>query len=792
MLSFLSDLRYAVRQLMRAPGFAVPAALCLALGVGVNTAVFSVFNSVLLRPFPYRAPEGLVAVFENNVRRGVTRSPVCPADFLDWREQSRTLSAVGAYRAWEPNLTGIQEPERLTGLRASGDLFSLLGVAPTVGRVFLPEDETNRATVVVLSHRLWRRLFGADPSIVGRHVQLDDTAYEVVGVMPPDFQFPTREAELWAPLTLATSRQDRGEHSLQVIARLGPNASLPAVRAELGAMMKRVEAQNDGCGADSLSLRDWYVGSGNRSTLWILLAAVGLVLITASTNVANLLLARGSARQTEFAIRSAIRASRGRLVAQLLAESLVLALVGGWLGLMLAMWSRDALVALLPAGSIYGLLPAVLDWRVMTYTLAAALTSGVIFSLAPVYRYSRASLTASMSSVRAPLRMRGVLLVAQVGLAVMLLAGAGLLLRSFMNVRRIDPGFAHEDVLAARINLPARFATGQRIDFYQQVLQRVAADPQVTAAGAVTYLPLAGGGSGGFITFEGRPPEPGGPPVVQRLIVTPGYFATLGIALRDGRLFSEQDSATSAPVVIVNQAFVRRFWPNENPIGLRIKRGTPNAVFPWLTVVGVIADVRQRSLQAPVSPTIFLPHTQFPEPALSIVVRSTADPQVIASRIRDAVRAVEPNQPVAWVGTLDDVVFGFLAPRWLPLLWMTLFAGLALVLATTGVYAVVSYAVAQRAREFGIRVALGADRADLVRIALRQGVGPALVGSVVGLAAAASLTHVLGNLLVGVSPRDVATFVASALILVLVAVAASYPPARRIARQDPCVALRHE
>jgi predicted permease len=796
MQKILLDVRYALRGLLRAPAFSAVAIGSLALGIGTNTAVFSLFSAVLLRPFPYAEPDRLAAVFETNPKNGVSRSTICPPDYLEWRDHVRAFQNAAAYRGWEPNLTGVDEPERLTGVRVTGDFFRVLGTQPVAGRVLLTEDETQRNNAVVVSYRLWKRLFAGDPQLVGRTIRLNGEGYVVAGIMPSDFQFPHRLIDIWAPLNLDRERNDRSEHSLLVVARLRADGTLQQARAELGALMASHEKENDGCGADLVALRDWYVGAGSRQTLWILLGAVGLVLLIACANVANLLLARAGGRERELMVRAAIGATRGRLIAQMVTESLLIAMLAGMLGLLLAMWSAEVLVALLPAGSVYLLSPVVIDWRVVAFTFAVSVIAGLIFGTMPAWRSSRTDYNPARAGARsAPFRLRGALLVAQTALAVMLLAGAGLLARTYIRLWQTDPGFSSDKVLAAGVSLPTNQTNERRGAFFDSVLQRLATEPRVAAVGAVTHIPLGGSGSSNYITFEGREEltaNPANRPSLDRLIVTAGYFLALEIPLRQGRLFTEQDVAGAPPVVIVNEAAVRRYWPNESPIGRRIKRGTPTAPFPWLTVVGVVGDVRQISLTSRARPMVYLPLPQSPEPAMTLVVKADGDPGVIASLIRSAVRTADRDQPIAWIRSLDEIVFGSLGARWLPMLWMTVFASLALVLAAAGVYGVVSYAVERRRREFGIRMALGADRTRLIRLALRQGLLPALAGTVIGLGITAIMARRASTLLVGVTPNDVSTFLAAAGVLAVVAFAASYPPARRIANEDASLALRSE
>jgi putative ABC transport system permease protein len=520
------------------------------------------------------------------------------------------------------------------------------------------------------------------------------------------------------------------------------------------------------------------------------------VLLIACANVANLLLAQGSTREQELAVRVTLGATRGRLFTQRITESAVLAISAAALGTGLSVWTRDALLNVLPAGSVYRLVPAAIDWRVLAYTIVLSAATALLFGIVPAIRASRADLRELATGQRvAGSRVRGALLAVQTALAVMLLAGAGLLIRSFVTVSNVDPGFVASHVLTAHINLPSRTREVEIPIFFETLLARLRSTADVKAAGAVSNLPLGSGSSGGYVTFEDRPAPPPDAidrPSAQRLFVSLGYFEALQIPQHEGRLFTEADAGSAPPVVIIDRAFARLYWPNDSPLGRRIKRGTPQAPFPWLTIVGVVADVKQHGLTTTPVPTIYLPHQQTPSPGMTLVVRGDLDPAVFAARLRSLVRQLDPDQPVSAIRPFESVVFGSLAWRWLPTLWLTIFASLALVLAALGVYGVVSYAVLRRAREFGIRLALGAVSRDLVILTLRQGLAPVVVGSIAGLVAAANLTSLLRTFLHGVSPVDATAFAAAVGTLLVVALAASYLPARRVARQDPTIALRQE
>lgn len=790
----LRDVQYGARGLFRTRAFTAAAAIALALGIGANTAVFSVVNAILLRPLPFDDPDRLAAVFETQKS---SRSQVCEADFQDWRERTASFDSMSAFTWWSPNLTGVEEPESLSGLRASGELFETLGIHAAMGRTFGRDAERESARVVVISDSFWRRKFGGDPSLVGKSLRLNGQSFEVIGIMPPGFYFPHREIELWIPMPFRAGAR-RGELEYQAIGRLKPGVTLQQAEAELVSLMKGIAEEfplNVNSSAGLMPLHESYAGEGKRSLL-TLLGAVTLVLLLACANVANLLLAKGSSREHELLIRSSLGASRGRLIAQLLTESALLGLVGGGLGLLFAVFSRSGLMAMLPSAAAEYFGPVAIDIRVAAYALAISLASGLIFGIAPALRTSRVNLRPQTGASRVTARnLHGTMLAVQTALALILLTGAALMMRSFVNVYRVDPGFSTENVQTARINLQAwRYQPESEFaGFFGKVLERVSAIPGVRGAGAVTNLPLSGEGSGGYISFDDRPaPPPGQTAGAARQIVSPGYFQAMRIPLIEGRTFTEADRAGAPNVAIVDQAMARRFWPGQSPLGRRIKRGTLPAPFPWLTVIGVVGEVKHFSLTGNAGPTVFLPYLQSPSPAMNIVVRGDASPQTLAAHIRAAVRAVDPDQPLAAVRTLDDVRWGSLSPRRMMALWLGIFSAIALVLAAVGVYGVVNYAVAQRTREFGIRVALGAEGRDLLMTAVGRGLAAVGVGIAIGLVGSVGMTRLLRSELYGVGPFDALTFVGSAAVLAVVGVAASYLPARRAMSLDPVAALRRE
>jgi putative ABC transport system permease protein len=799
MQNILTDVRHALRGFVRAPTFAVAVICSMALGIGANTAVFSVFSAILLRPFPYPAPDELVTLYENVDNNAGSRYTISPPDFLAWREQARTLRGSAAYRAWTPNLTGVDQPERLNGLRVSGGFFSLLGLQPAAGRLIIADDEARDQRVAVISHALWQRVFASDPGAIGRTVQLNGEGYVVAGVVPSDVQFPHRDIDIWAPLNLERERADREEHSLFAIARIQRGFSPEQARAELRSISRQHEAESGGHVPDVGSLRGWFVGSGSRGILRVLLGAVGLLLLAACANVANLLLARSGARAHELMVRAAMGATRRRLAQLLVTESLLLAIIAGFLGLLIATWSVDVLLTVLPVRSAFRMAPIVIDWRVLGYLFGTSLAAGLLFGLFPAIHYSRAFRDGVGRQVRStPFRMRSALLVTQSALAVTLMVGAGLLTRSFLEIWRLDAGFSGAGVMTARITLPLNPGEDPgpaHAEFFQRVIARLEADRAIEEAAAVTHIPLSGSGNSGYITIEGREAlseDPATRPGAARLIVTADYFRALSIPLTQGRAFAAADGAGAPPVAIVNEAMARLYWPEQSPIGRRIKRGTPTAPFPWLTVVGVARNVQQIALGQPAEPMVYLPLGQTHANSLALLVKSRQPDAPVIARIRAAVRAVDPNQPIALTRSLGDVRLGSVSGRWLPLVWISLFAALALLLATLGVYGVVSYAVEQRRREFSIRLAVGARRADVIRLAIRQGGGPALAGTGIGIVAALVLGRVSLSVFGNAPAFDAVTHIAAAVLLSLFALVASYLPARRITNNDAVLMLRAE
>jgi putative ABC transport system permease protein len=805
----LQDLRYGLRMLRRHPGFTIVAALTLALGIGANTAMFSVVEAVLLRPLPYPAADRLVMVWENvNLPAYKNdRNTPSPGNFNDWRRQATAFSAMAAigYRAW--NLTGAGDPTRIDGEAVSAGLFSVLGVDAALGRTFTDEeDQPGGPKVVVLGHGLWTDRFGSDRAIVGRKMLLDDTPYTIVGVMPRGFAFPDPDDRLWIPIGLTPEQlANHGSHFLRVVARLKPGATLAQAQAEIDGiaahLTQQYPASNTGVGARVMSLRDQTTGDV-QPTLLLLLGLVGFVLLMVCANIGNLLLARASAREREFAVRAALGAGRGRVLRQLLTESVLLALLGGVAGLLLASWGISALRTLAPA-SLPQATGLSLDASVGAFNFAVACLAGLACGLAPAWHAERHDLHAAIkseargSSHRSAARARNLLVVAETALGVVVLVGAGLLLRSFRQLQNVAVGFESDRVLTFRVALPApRYgALQKRTAFYRELVDRLGAMPRVQSAGGISFLPLTLSGRSTGINVEGDPPPaPGEVKFVDFRSVTPGYFATLRIPIIEGRDVAWSDMPDAPAAIVVSQAAARAFWPNRDAIGRRIKLGSSNNTsIPWLTVVGVVGNVHQFDLVRQPRPAIYLAGSQDPGTGDTVrdwVVRTAGDPAALAPAARSAVWAVDGALPITRLQPLDRVRAAATGREQFTLLLVTLFAVLALVLAAVGLYGVTAYAVAQRTRELGIRVALGATSRDVVRLVLDMGGRLVLVGLAIGTLAALMLSRLMSTLLFGVSARDPMTFAGVALLLAAVSMVACYIPARRATRVDPVIALR--
>jgi putative ABC transport system permease protein len=816
MQTLWQDLRYGARMLLKQPGFTLIAIVTLSLGIGANTALFSLINTVLLRPLPFKDPDQLVVVCERRASSGAANLTVSGHEFLGWREQNHVFDKVVVYNGAILNLTGGSDPEAIEALTVSTDYFPALGVKPLLGRTFLPdEDQQGGAHVAVLSHKFWKQHFGADPALVGRTITLNDKSYTVVGVMPPsEAQFAPA---LWVPINLEQVRQRVGAHSLQVFARLKPGVTLAQAQADMNVVARRLEQQypDDNVGHDVFiqPLRAQVVGEAGNA-LWVLFGAVGFVLLIACANVANLLLTRAETRQKELAIRAALGAGRARLMRQLLVESLLLAVAGGGLGLLLTLWITD-LLPKLKAVNLPRLDQLSVDWRVLAATAGFSILTGLLTGLLPAWRASRPSLTAWLNEGISPSvsrrRLGGLLVVFEVALALVLLIGAGLMTKSFKRLMDVDPGFNPQNVLTMDLELPTvRYPQPvQRKQFYDQLLERLSALPGVQAVGASTDIPLDGGDSWMAVNVEGRPtPPPGQTPQAAYRIISPDYFRALQIPLRRGRMFNAADARVAlplirwypqqpnppqfdapqaAPAVIINETMARQFWPNEDPVGRRLKL----LFSPWLTVVGVVADVHHTALDRRPNPEVFLPYSQEPQAFLTVVVRTSNDPLSLASAVREQVKAVDKDQPVT-ITTMAEVFANSVGRRRFNTLLLGTFGGLALLLAVVGVFGVVNYSVAQRTREIGVRMALGAQQRDIVKLVVGRGMRLTLLGVVIGLAASLVLTRLIADWLYGVSPTDAVTLLVVSLLLAGAALLACWIPARRAMKVDPLIALRYE
>jgi predicted permease len=806
------DLRYGVRMLIKKPGFTLIAVITLALGIGANTAIFSVVNAVLLRPLQYSDPDRLVQVWQNFPQSGANQVTVSAPEFLDYKDQNRVFERMAAFRPQGYILTGGSEPERIFGARVSADLFPLLGVAPALGRPFLPEeDQIGAPRAIILSHGLWQRRFGSDNTLIGKSLMLDGESFTVVGVMPPGFQFPpqTLRNELWTNVPFdANDLNRRGWRPLGVIARLKSGVSMDRANAELKAIAGRFPASGIVLSAYALSLQEQVVGRVRRALL-VMLGAVSFVLLIACANVANLLLSQAAARQREMAIRAAVGAGRPRLIRQLFVEGLPLALLGGGLGLLLAAWIVQLLVSVNP-GNLPRANEIGVDLRTLGFTLSVSLLTGAVFSLAPAWQFSKLDLNASLkdggrgASVSfSRFSMRSLLLISEVALSLTLLIGAGLMINSFARLLRVDPGFDPRGVLTMQIPLPqSKYSEIQQRAFvFEQALERIRRLPGVQSAGMTSALPLTVNPDFGF-TIEGRTPsEPGDTPQTRWRAISPDYLRTMGIPLRRGRHFSEQDHEKAAGVAIINETMARRFWPDGDPLGKRIKLGGPQRPYPWMEIVGIVGDVKHDGLDALVTPELYMPYVQTPFsqmpaglrfPAMSLVARSSSDHDSLAAAMRAEIKALDKDQPITNIRTLDQLLANSISQHRFYLLLLAFFAAIALALAAIGLYGVVSYTVKQRTQEIGVRMAFGAQAGDVLRLIIKFGMKLTLIGALIGLAGALALTRLMKTLLFDVSATDPLTFASITVLLALVALLACFIPARRATKVDPLVALRNE
>jgi len=797
--------------LFKSPGFTIVVVLALGLGIGANSAIFSVIDAVLLRPLPYEEPDRLVKLWMHFAGIGVPKDQnwVSAPEFVDLRDQNKSFSHIAATSSDDYNLKIGAMPETVEGAAVSASFFPLLGVQAQAGRVFLPgEDQPGRENVVVLSHGLWSRSFGADPGVLGKTVIINSRSYTVVGVTPAGFQFPTG-AEMWTPLAFSKddlSPNSRGDHGLQVIARIKSGISFEQARSDMQALSQRIIEQNPAYPYERFQFRvimnpllDELVGD-MRTALWILMGAVGFVLLIACANVANLLLARATSREREIAIRTALGAGRTRLIRQLLTESVILALMGSVVGILLARWGLGALIRI-GSVSFPRIAGAHVDARVLAFTMLIALGTGILFGLMPALQASHVRPDALKEGGRGATagagsrQLRRALVVAEIALSLILLVGAGLLMKSFFRLQEVDPGFRPEGVLTLSISLPEnRYSQPAQIrSFVRELLDQTSTLPGVEAAGGVTALPLSGSGPSGTTTVDSRavPPEQSTPEADWR-VVTPGYFSALGIRLIRGRFFDDRDTDTSAPVAIIDETMAKTYWPGEDPIGKRIHRGASKSTRPWSTIVGVVGHVRYRTLEAQSRVQLYWPYAQDPWHHVSLAVRTSLEPRSLAATIQREVLAIDPDQPVSTVRTMQEFLFDSIARRRFSMLLLAVFAGVALALAAVGIYGVISYMVTQRAHEMGIRMALGASRASVLRLVLGQSLSLTFAGVALGLSGSLLLTRLISSLLFNVKPTDPATFAVVGGFLTAVAMLASLLPASKATKVDPMVVLRYE
>jgi len=822
----LSEIKVALRGLMKTPGFAAIAIATLALAIGANTSVFSLINALLVRPLPYQQPSKLVLIWERFAAQGLDRIPVSPPEYLDLENQFHGCTNIAAFNYETFNLGGGDFPERISGAVVSAALFPLLGVEPIKGRTFAREEQgEGHDDVIVISERLWKRRFNSDPLLVGKSLLLNGRSYTVIGVMPAKFEFPiplfgvqgnqfAERVDIWKPIAFTpVELKERGSRSYGLIARLRPEVSAATAQAELDTIISNwIRAYPDnyrggGFGAKVYPFQDQVVG-GMRTGLAILLGAVVFVLLIACANLATMLLARASARERELAIRVALGAGPWRLLRQMLTESVLLALTGAGAGIVLSIWGLD-LLKRISARTVPRLAEVNVDLEVLVITAIVAVGTGILFGLIPALSSAKPELTealkeggrGSTTGARRNL-LRNSLVVAEIALALVLLVGAGLLLKSYTRLQNIDPGFDRRSVLTAEIHLSetkypapanADYRGGEAmINFWSEALRRVRQLPGVEAAGCTIVLPLSGSNSDSSFAIEGRtldPNEPG--PDEELRVITPDYFKVLKTQLLRGRFFADSDNAEAAQVAIINDALARKYWPNEDAIGKRITFDDPRKDPKWLTIVGIVRSVRHRGLDVEPQPEYYIPVAQRAESSMILAVRSTQDPRSLTSAVRREIQSIDPDQPIANVRTLDAVTADSIAPRRMSVVLLGVFAVIALVLAAVGIFGVISYLVLQRTHEIGVRMALGAQRADVLRLVVGHALKLVGFGTAIGLVLAFFSTRALAVLLYNVGAFDVATFAIVTVVLAATALLASYIPALRATKADAMIALSH-
>jgi putative ABC transport system permease protein len=810
------DLRYGARMLLRQRAFTIASVIALALGIGANTAVFSVVNAVLLRPLPYQNSERMAMIWGNFLTFSMERLRAKAAEYVDYRDQTRSFEAVAAFSTADFNFTGAQQPARIAGASVTANLFPMIGAKAAQGRLISPEEnQAGRDNVVVVSHQFWQKRMGAEANVIGRSVRLDDRNYTVIGVTPADFEFPhpsfnfAEPVEFWVPLAFTTEQvaQRQRPYYLNVIGLLKPDVTIEQARAEMAALGQRFEREHQSYRGPKNSDMGWritvtplqeqIVGNSRRALL-VLFAAVGLVLLIACANAANLLLMRATVRQKEMAIRAAMGAHRLRLIRQLLTESLLIAVSGGAVGLGLAWLGVEALVAL-GSDNLPRLQEINVDGRVLFFTLALSLLTGLTFGLAPALQASRPNLQHTLkeggaAATRGRHWLRNLLVVGEVAVAMTLLVGAGLMLNSFVRLQRVNPVVNAVKLLSVQINLPeTRYPkAAQAATFFHDLIRRVESLPGVESASLSTVQPLSGVAVNDPFSIEGRPLDFNNAPVAGWQHVTPNFFRTLGIPIVAGRDFTERDTADTSGAAIINEAMARRYFHNEDPIGKRLTLGLPRPDNPWLTIVGVVKDIPHRGLESKAEPDWYLSYLGQPRRYGYLMARASGVPASLAAAIRSQVLAIDKDQPVTAIRTVNEVIASTTAPRRFNTLLLGIFAAVALSLAAVGIYSVISYSVTQRTQEVGVRMALGARPGDVIRLILKQGLTLTFIGIAAGVLGAIAASRAMSGLLYGVTATDPATFAAISLLLAIVATLACYLPARRAARVEPMAALRSE
>jgi len=804
MQDFLADLRYGVRRLLQSPGFAIVAIIALGLGIGANTAIFSLVDRVLIRPMPYADPDRLVTLWEDASYINFPRNTPAVANFMDWKKQNQVFTDLSGSRDRAGSLTGDGQPETVLGGAVTINLFDVLGVQPILGRAFTQEDDRPGVNVIILSYGLWQSRYGGDPGVIGRGILMNDARTTIIGVMPPGFTLPKRKTQFLSPAQFTPQMlNNRKSHLLSVIARLKPGITLARAQSDMTQIARRLAQQypdtNKQLGAVVVPLKDQIIGNTGTALL-VLLTAAGCVLLIACANVANLLLAKAAAREREMAIRTAMGAARGRLIRQMVTESALLAIAGGALGLILARLSMRILVALIPTG-LPGASQLTIDGRLLAFTLGVSLLTGLVFGIAPALETTRLEVAEKLkeggrAGVGGKRRhFRDALVIAEVALALILLVSAGLLLQTLRNLHAIDAGFNPGNILTMSTRLPSpKYADPlKRLAYFDAVVERIRGLPGVVGAGFTSNLPFTSQGYTSSFLIEERPLAPGTSQDALYREVTNDYLQTLRARLLEGRFFGNDDRANSLPVVIINETFKKQFWPNESPLGKRVQ--TSGDKTPWQTIIGVVADVRERGLELDMKPAVYLPVVQLPfgwNNPHQLAIRTSMDPHLIAKAARETIWAVDRDQPIADVRTMEDIIDLEVANHKQQTALLGTFAALALVLASLGIYGVLSYAVTQRTREIGVRVALGASTGEVTRMVVGQGIALTALGIALGTGAALAVTQSMTKLLVGVRAADPVIYVAVAALLSIVALVACYVPAARAARVDPMIALREE